>query len=475
MDNEKIKDISLKGSSKRSFLLFHGYTGSPRDFDNLPELLNKKFNADVKVIRLLGHGTKVEDLLNYRYDDYKQQIEKEIKKELNKRKEVFIGGFSFGGLLALYLASKYDVKGVFTICPPIKLKFPFNLTILSYVRFLKAIFNKSLSEKEKKEMEFTFYYDKMPSVALKICQDASRETLKNLNKINCPVLSIFSGKDDITNKNASKKIEKRIIPANLKNLIYEDATHRPASKKFREIMKREIILFLEDYCFNNKNNRKKVSAIIPAYNEEKGIGEVIRQIKKIPLINEIIVVDDGSTDQTAKIVKNFKDVRLIKNKVNMGKASSMDIGVKSTSSEVIFFCDADLRGLNPKELEKIIIPVVNGNFDMYLGLRRNKMQQAIKLFALNTGERALKRELWEKLPDFYKHRYRIEAGINYYAKHYGKGFGYVNLSYFQTLKEAKYGFFKGTYLRWRMNFDVLLAYIRAYLFDLPIRSLFRRK
>ena len=240
-------------------------------------------------------------------------------------------------------------------------------------------------------------------------------------------------------------------------------------------MGKEVILFLENYCFNNKNNLKKVSAIIPAYNEEKGIGEVIRQLKKVSLVSEIIVVDDGSKDKTAEIVKGFKDVRLIKNKVNMGKAYSMDGGVKSTDNEVIFFCDADLKGLNPKEIEKIIIPVVKNNFDMYLGLRKNKMQQAIKLFALNTGERALKRELWEKLPDFYKHRYRIEAGLNYYAKHYGKGFGYVNLSYFQTLKESKYGFFKGTYLRWRMNFDVLLAYIKSYLLDLPIKILFRRK
>jgi len=315
----------------------------------------------------------------------------------------------------------------------------------------------------------------MPLLGLKICQDASREVLKSLDKLNCPILSIFSGKDLVTSINASKKIEREIIPSNLKNLVYEDATHRPISKKFREIFKKEIILFVKNYCLNDKNNRKTVAAIIPAYNEEKRIGDVIKQIEKVSLINEVIVIDDGSTDKTAKIVKNFKNVRLIKNKVNMGKAYSMDIGVKSTDCKIIFFCDADLKGLSPKAIEKIIIPVVNNNFDMYLGLRKNKMQQAVKLFALNTGERALKRDLWEKLPKFYKHRYRIEAGLNYYAKYYGNGFGYESFPYFQTLKETKYGFFKGTYLRWKMNLDVLLAYLRAYLFDLPIKILFRRK
>ena len=99
------------------------------------------------------------------------------------------------------------------------------------------------------------------------------------------------------------------------------------------------------------------------------------------------------------------------------------------------------------------------------------MQRAVKLFALNTGERALRREVWESVPKFFKHRYRIEAGLNYYAKYYGRGYAYCDMSYFQTLKEKKYGFFRGTYLRWRMNLDVLLAYIAAYCVDLPIKTL----
>lgn len=422
---------------------------------------------------MLGHGTKVEDLLNYDYLDYKKQIEKEIIKEIKKGREIYCGGFSLGGVLALYLASKYDIEGVFSICPPIKLKFPLNLRFLSYVTHIKPILNKNLSENEKKEINFTFYYDKMPTIGSKICQDASRELLKRLDKINCPVLSIFSGKDDITSISATKRIERKIIPSNLKNLFYEDTNHRPSSKKFRDLIKKEIILFVENYCLNKKN-KKKVVAIIPAYNEEKRIEDVLKQIEKCHLINEIIVVNDGSTDKTSEIVRNFKKVKLIENKINKGKAYSMDIGVKSTNGNIIFFCDADLKNLESRDIEKIILPIIKDNFEMYLGLRKNKMQQAIKLFALNTGERALKRELWEKLPKFYKHRYRIEAGLNYYAKYYGKGFGYTNLSYFQTLKESKYGFLKGTYLRWRMNFDVLLAYIRAYLFDLPIRVLLKK-
>jgi len=68
----------------------------------------------------------------------------------------------------------------------------------------------------------------------------------------------------------------------------------------------------------------------------------------------------------------------------------------------------------------MIEPVLRGKYDMYLGIRRNKMQRIIKTFALNTGERVIKREIWEKIPDFYKYRYRIESGLNFYVKHYGK-------------------------------------------------------
>ncbi|MGE0792596.1 MAG: glycosyltransferase family 2 protein [Candidatus Woesearchaeota archaeon] len=224
----------------------------------------------------------------------------------------------------------------------------------------------------------------------------------------------------------------------------------------------------------NKKN-KSIAAIIPAYNEEKRIGNVLKQISKSKLINEIIVVDDGSKDKTSEVVKKFKNIKLIRNKINMGKALSMEKGVKSTNCEIIFFCDADLKKITPKIIEKIIMPVIDGKFDMYLGLRgESKTEQLFKVFALNTGERALTKQLWEKVPKFYKYRYRIEVGLNYYAQFYGKGYGYENLDYLQTLKENKHGFSKGFFLRMWMYFDIFMAYVRAYVINLPLKKLLRR-
>jgi len=214
---------------------------------------------------------------------------------------------------------------------------------------------------------------------------------------------------------------------------------------------------------NPSNARKKIAAIVPAYNEAQTIANVLSVLTKTKLLDEIIVVDDGSSDATSEEAKKFESVQVLRNNPNQGKGFSMERGVQATKADIIFFCDADLRELTPEIVEHIITPVLKGDYDMFIGIRHNKMQTAVPLFAINSGERALKRELWEKLPEAFKKGFRIEAGLNYAAKKYGKGFGKQEFPYYQTLKEEKYGFFRGTVLRWKMNFEVLYAYILALI------------
>ena len=134
----KSKEIKLNSKSKKEFFLIHGYTGSPTNFYDLPQYLNKRFNANIVIPVLIGHNTTVEDLDNLNFEDFLPPLEKELKKELNKGKEIILGGYSFGGQLALYLASKYPVKGVFNVSTPIKLKFPFsNITPSNFNRTRK--------------------------------------------------------------------------------------------------------------------------------------------------------------------------------------------------------------------------------------------------------------------------------------------------------------------------------------------------
>ena len=207
----------------------------------------------------------------------------------------------------------------------------------------------------------------------------------------------------------------------------------------------------------------RIAAIVPAYNESDHIKHVLQVLSVTNIIDEIIVIDDASSDDTSLMASQFANVRVLRNSVNKGKAQSMQRGVDETDAEILFFCDADLQGFSPDIATAIITPVANGSHSMFIGIRNNVMQKIVPLFAMNSGERALTRELWDKLPDHFKYRYRIEAGLNYIAKKDPKGFGLKKFDYYQTLKEKKYGFLKGTALRWWMNIDVGYAYILTML------------
>lgn len=215
---------------------------------------------------------------------------------------------------------------------------------------------------------------------------------------------------------------------------------------------------------------KTVTAIIPCYNEADRIEEVLKVLTKVSLFNEIIVVDDGSTDNTFEKVKKFP-VEYLRNPKNLGKAGAMERGVQASTGEILFFCDADLKGLSPEIIEEIVKPVIEEKTDMFIGMRANKLQHLTKFSALLSGERALNRELWEKLPDYYKQKFRIEIGLNKYAEHYGKGFQYKKFeNYFQTMKEVKYGVFDGFRRRILMFWDVYLAYLTFHLIHTPDKN-----
>lgn len=205
-------------------------------------------------------------------------------------------------------------------------------------------------------------------------------------------------------------------------------------------------------------NHSHVAAIVPAFNEADNIARVLDVLTKTDILTEVIVVDDGSADETAEVVGQYQKVKLLINEKNEGKAYGMQRGVDETTADFLFFCDADLRDLTPEIVTDIIKPVIDGEYDMFVGVRNNMMQKAVKLFALNSGERAMTREIWEEVPEEYKYRFRIEAGINHVANLKGNTWGWEKFDYYQTLKEKKYGLIKGTKRRWKMNADVGLAY-----------------
>ena len=106
----------------------------------------------------------------------------------------------------------------------------------------------------------------------------------------------------------------------------------------------------------------KISCIIPAFNEESTIINVIKNVKRVKVINEMIVVDDGSTDNTYKNAKS-EGVRVIKHAQNKGKGAAIKTGVSYSSGDIILFLDADLYSITPKKIASILQPLENDEAD----------------------------------------------------------------------------------------------------------------
>lgn len=220
-----------------------------------------------------------------------------------------------------------------------------------------------------------------------------------------------------------------------------------------------------------QTTNQQITAIVPAFNEGPRLQTVLDVLTTYTKFTEVIVVDDGSIDATATVAQSYP-VRLLRNKVNLGKGLSMDRAVKAAGSNIIFFCDADVKGLNHQIIDRIVQPVISGKVDMFIGMRNRKiywLRKILTFIPLLGGERALTRSLWLRVPDWYKDRFKIEAALNFYAIHYGEGLGYavfVGLS--QTMKEIKYGWWTGFKRRIVMYYEVAIAQLRLETTAMPI-------
>jgi glycosyltransferase involved in cell wall biosynthesis len=124
----------------------------------------------------------------------------------------------------------------------------------------------------------------------------------------------------------------------------------------------------------------KLSVIIPVYNERSTIEEVVRRVRAVPIEKEIIVVDDGSTDGTADIVRELaKEVtRIHCSRVNFGKGAAIRIGLTYVSGEAVIIQDADLE-LDPNEYLKLLERLAVGDVDAVYGSRFARRNRKVKL------------------------------------------------------------------------------------------------
>ena len=118
-----------------------------------------------------------------------------------------------------------------------------------------------------------------------------------------------------------------------------------------------------------KENKKQVSIIVPAYNEESKIGEVLESLTSNGDLNgidkEVIVVDDGSTDKTAEIAKKY-NIKIVSHQKNRGYGASLKTGIRSAKNDIIVIADAD--GTYPVDRIFEMINLID-DYDMVVGAR----------------------------------------------------------------------------------------------------------
>jgi len=115
----------------------------------------------------------------------------------------------------------------------------------------------------------------------------------------------------------------------------------------------------------------KLSIIIPAYNEEETIAEVVRLVNAVDLGHirkEIIVVDDASQDRTREILRTFPYVITATHKTNKGKGAALNTGIGMATGDIVLFQDADLE-YTPNDYSVMIEPIINGRCEAVLGSR----------------------------------------------------------------------------------------------------------
>lgn len=207
----------------------------------------------------------------------------------------------------------------------------------------------------------------------------------------------------------------------------------------------------------------KISAIIPAYNEEMRIINVLEPISKFPLITEIVVVDDGSQDRTSLAVSEYSNkysnINLIQMSQNKGKAEAIKIALQNCDCDIILLLDADLIGLTTNHIKSLILPLLEEEVEMTIGVfqsGRFLTDLAQKIAPNLSGQRAFMGYLRDDILDLNMSGYSLEMAISKYIQRNNirtKQILLKDISH--VMKEEKVGLSKGMILRVKMYKDIL--------------------
>lgn len=229
----------------------------------------------------------------------------------------------------------------------------------------------------------------------------------------------------------------------------------------------------------------KVSIVIPAYNEEKGIESVIKKFKAVAKKNkisiEVIVIDDGSSDKTAKVAKKQR-VKVILHPKNAGYGRALQSGIQAARYQNIVICDAD--GSYPvKEFPKLL-NFLNKGFDMVVGARKRRhykeslLKHPARLFFkflsefvtgtkipdVNSGFRAFKKNEVSKFLKYTCSTFSFSTSLTLIYLLENKFVKYYPIDYFTRKGKSKINYLRDTLRAGQILTEIIILYNPIKLF-----------
>lgn len=208
----------------------------------------------------------------------------------------------------------------------------------------------------------------------------------------------------------------------------------------------------------------KICTLIPAYNEEKTISNIVKTVRETELIDRVIVVDDGSDDNTAEVAARA-GAEVIRLEENRGKGAALKTGIAEIKADIVLMLDGDLIGLTPDHINKLLAPVRENDVDMAVGIFDHGpglTELAQQVTPKLSGQRAIKLDILNNIHDLDDTGFGVEISINNYVKKNGV-VEFVELKHLNhVMKEEKMGLIKGLLARLKMYWDIVRTVIKRF-------------
>jgi carboxylesterase len=228
---------------KEGCLLLHGFTSSPFELRLLGAALNNA-GYTVSVPLLPGHGTSPRNLKKSKWTDWYEEAKMELFRLRKSCTKVYVIGLSMGGSLALHLAAHYEVNGVAALAPGLYLQNRFSP--LSHFVHLFFPYKKKRSGVDIKAEEETNSYDKMPVKSLSELLKFFSHLKNDLRDVYVPLLLIHAKEDHVIDGKSAREIYAQVSSKNKRILELQESYHIITLDVEKELVFREIQLFLKE-------------------------------------------------------------------------------------------------------------------------------------------------------------------------------------------------------------------------------------